>query len=39
MGREVESVRDQLADGGELVGRLNALYLCERSLRQAGQLR
>jgi len=38
MGRQVESVRDHLADGGEPVGRLNALYLRERSPRKAGQL-
>ena len=38
IGRQVESVRDQLADGGEPVGRLNAFYLRERRLRQAGQL-
>ena len=39
MGRQVESVRDHLADGGEPVGRLNAFYLGERHPRKAGQLR
>ena len=39
MGRQVESMRDHLADGGEPVGRLNAFYLHERSPCKAGQLR
>jgi len=39
MGRQMESVRDHFADGGELAGRLNAFYFHERRLRQAGQLR
>jgi hypothetical protein len=39
MGRQVESVRDHLADGGKLVGRLNTLYLRERDPCKAGQLR
>src|SRR5215471_14229103 len=38
VGRQVESVRDHLADGGEPVGRLNAFYLRERSPCKADQL-